>query len=291
MTDDITVSIVIPTYNRLSRLSHCVARVRANVKTLSELIIVDGGSTDGTREFLAGDGELHVILEQHREGAVRAFNKGFRAARGEFVMWLNDDAYPLPGSVDAAVEVIEAHTDIGMVAFYHDWDRQRNVLDTVEFSGRRYSVYNVRGYPYANFGLLRRSLLKQLDYADERYYFGAFDPDLALKVQLEAGLKVIGCRRAIVRHEEFHDQRKVCDLAAADEDNRKLFAKWNLPAPNSYPDPAPAYQQMLRDRGLYFEGDEPSRGMQPLPYLAALTSCLPCAPQPLEVRARPAQIG
>ncbi len=260
MTHDLKLSIVIPTYNRISRLTQTVARVRANVSLPHEIVIVDGGSTDGTREFLAADGRLHVVLEREREGAVRAFNKGFRAARGEFVMWLNDDAFPVPGSVEAALDVLHEHDDVGMVAFYHDWDRRRNVLDSVLYQGRIYSMYNVRGYPYANFGLLRNSLLAQVGYADERYYFFGFDPDLSLKVQLEAGLKVIGCRRALVQHEEYHDDRKIADLRAGDDDNRKLFAKWRLPEPDAYPDPRPAYQCMLRERGLDYADAE----IQPL---------------------------
>jgi GT2 family glycosyltransferase len=137
-----------------------------------------------------------------------------------------------------------------MVAFYHNFDRPLNRLDSVEHEGLCYSIYNVRGYPYANFGLLRRSLLEQIGYADERYYFFAWDPDLSLKVQIEAGLKVIGCREAKVYHEELIDERKSEDTNVGEVDNADLFAKWNLPAPNSYPDPAPPYQRMLRERGL-----------------------------------------
>jgi GT2 family glycosyltransferase len=270
MTDNLKLSIVIPTYNRISRLTQTVARVRANVSVPHELVIVDGGSTDGTRELLAADGHLHVILERKREGAVRAFNKGFRAARGEFVMWLNDDAFPLAGSVEAALDVLHELDDVGMAAFYHDWDRERNVLDSVLYEGRIYSMYNVRGYPYANFGLLRKSLLARIGYADERYYFFGFDPDLSLKVQLEEGLKVIGCRRALVQHEEYHDDRKIADLRVGDDDNRKLFAKWRLPEPDTYPDPRPAYQRMLHERCLEYADAE----IQPLigPHTRARTT-------------------
>lgn len=249
MAESILVSIVVPTYNRLSRLCRCITKVRSHVSVPFELVIVDGGSTDGTREFLAGDGQLHVILEQERAGAVKAFNQGFRAAKGRYVMWLNDDAYPLAGSVEAAVGMLRRLNEVGMVAFYHDWDQTRNVLDSVEHEGRRYSIYNVRGYPYAHFGLLRRSLLREIGYADERFYFFGFDPDMALKVQLAAGLKVVGCRDALVHHEEFHDERKIADLPLGEEDNRKLFAKWNLPEPGCYPDPIPAYQAMVRSMG------------------------------------------
>lgn len=249
MPDTDTVSIVVPTYNRLSRLQRCVERIHANVELRFELIIVDGGSTDGTREWLAGRPGVRVILEDKREGAVRAFNKGFRAATGTYVMWLNDDAYPLAGSVRAAVAMIEREDRIGMVAFYHDWDRTRNVLDEVERDGCTYRIYNVRGYVYANFGLLRRSLLERVGYADERYQFFGFDPDLSLKVQIEAGLKVVGCRDAIVHHEEHHDARKLQDLPIGEDDNRKLLEKWNLPEPDTYPDPRPAYRRMVAEFG------------------------------------------
>lgn len=246
------VSIVIATYNRCDRLQGCLAGIRQNVRISHETIVVGGASDDGTADWAAAQPDIHFIRETQRQGACKAYNKGFRAAVGRYVMWLNDDSYPLPGAVEAAVRMIERPdlTDLGMVAFYHNFNRPLNRLDSVEHDGLLYSIYNVRGYPYANFGLLRRSLLERLGYLDERFYFCAWDPDLSLKVQIEAGLKVIGCREAKVFHEELIDQRKSQDLSVWDADNAKLFAKWNLPAKNSYPDPAPAYQQTLRERGL-----------------------------------------
>ncbi len=246
------VSIVVPTFNRRRRLKRCVDKIGQNVSVSHEMIVVDGGSTDGSREWLADRPDLRVILEPEREGAVRAFNKGFRAARGTYVTWLNDDAYPLPGSIEAAIETIERPdlADVGMVGFYHNWDQSRNVLDFVHHGGERFAIYSVRGYTYANFGLLRRSLLQRIGFADERYYFFGFDPDLSLKVQLEVGLAVVGCRRALVYHEEHHDERKLGDLQAGASDNAKLFVKWNLPEKGTYPDPAPAYRDMLAARKL-----------------------------------------
>lgn len=246
------VSIVVPTFNRFEGLRRCIDEIRHNITHPNEVIIVDGGSTDGTREWLATREDLRIILESRREGAVKAFNKGFRAATGHYVMWLNDDAYPLSGSVEAAIMLIERPdlTDVGIVAFYHNWHNERNVLDRVEHDGQAYELCHVRGYPYANFGLIRRSLLERIGFADERYYFLGFDPDLSLKVQLGEGLKVVGCREALIRHDECPDDRKLADLSIGEEDNARLFAKWNLPEWNSYPDPVPVYRQMLIDRGL-----------------------------------------
>lgn len=252
MDSDRIVSIVVPTFNRLSRLCRCIDKIRQNVTHPHETIIVDGGSTDGSRDWLARQADLRVILEEQRQGAVKAFNKGFRAAKGFYVMWLNDDAFPLPGAVERAIAMLERPDlpDLGMVAFYHNWHNQRNVLDRVEHEGIGYEMCHVRGYPYANFGLLRRSLLEKVGFADERFYFFGFDPDLSLKVQLHEHLKVVGCRNALIHHDEHHDDRKTEDLAVGEQDNAKLFAKWDLPEPGQYPDPTPAYLQMLRDRNL-----------------------------------------
>jgi len=246
------VSIVIPTCNRLLLLRRCIEAVRAHVTLDKEVIVVDGASADGTGAWLAGQSGLRVITESAREGPVRAFDKGFRAASGTYLCWLNDDTYPLPGAVQAAVDMIERPdlADVGLVAFYHDFDRERNRLDDVWHEGRRFSVYNVRGYPYANFGLMRRELLVRLGYLDLRYRFAAWDPDLSLKVQLEAGLKVAGCRRAFIVHDELMDARKEADLAHLEADNALLFEKWKLPPRDSYPDPGPAYRAFLRQRGL-----------------------------------------
>lgn len=246
-----TVSIVIATYKRSARLQRCIDAIRENVQVSHEVIVVGGGG-DGTEEWAEAQPDLRFIRETQREGATRAYNKGFRAARGKYVMWLNDDSYPLPGAVEAAVKAIERPDlpDVGMVAFYHTHDQKWNRLDSVQRNGRTYSMFNVRGVPYANFGLLRRTLLEKLGYLDESYYFCAWDPDLSLKVQRDAGLLVVGCRTALIDHEELIDDRKSADMSIIERDNETLFTKWRLPPRFTYADPAPAYHRLLIERAM-----------------------------------------
>ena len=80
------VSIVLGTCNRLSRLQRCVEMTRRHVALPVELIVVDGASTDGSGEWLDTQSDLVVIHEPVREGATRAYNKGFRAATGRYVI-------------------------------------------------------------------------------------------------------------------------------------------------------------------------------------------------------------
>jgi GT2 family glycosyltransferase len=250
---DPTVSIIIPTCNRKTKLMRCLASVRATVGAEYETIVVDGKSSDGTREWLALQDDLLVVLEPAADGPTRAVNRGFRIARGKYVMWLNDDAELFADAVDEALALIERPDmqDVGMVGFYHTMRQERNRLDEVYVDGLCFGFFNVRGYPYANFGLLRRELLERLGYADEAYVSFGWDPDLSLKVQVEAGLKVIGCRRALIGHEEHHDDRRAFDVEHhLARSNERLFTKWKLPDKSTYPDPRPAYQQLMRDRNL-----------------------------------------
>jgi GT2 family glycosyltransferase len=250
---DPTVSIIIPTCNRQPLLIRCLASLRGTVRSPHETIVVDGKSGDGTREWLASQDDVLVVLEPAAEGVTKAVNRGFRLARGTYVMWLNDDAELLPDAVSEAIALIERPDmhDVGMVGFYHTMQQERNRLDEVDLDGRCYGFFNVRGYPYANFGLIRRELLERLGYADESYVSFGWDPDLSLKVQLEARLKVVGCRRALIRHEEHDDDRRAFDVEHhLGRSNERLFRKWKLPEKSGYPDPRPGYQRFMRERNL-----------------------------------------
>ena len=100
-----------------------------------------------------------------------------------------------------------------------------------------------------------------MGYADERFYFFGFDPDLSLKIQLKHNREVIGCRRALIHHDEHQDDRKLQDLTVGQEDNEKLFAKWDLPERGGFPDPRPAYLGMLAARGLGAECDQQANAL------------------------------
>ncbi len=246
------LSIVIATYPRRSRIEACVRAVRANVRPPYELIVVDGGSTDGTREWLREQPDVRLHVETPRAGCCRAYDLGLRLATGRYVTWLNDDSVPSPGAYDAAMELLERPDmrDAGMVALYHTHHDPWNELHGFDANGQRWGVLHVRGWPYANFGVLRRSLLAQLGYLDTRYYFCGWDPDLALKVQRDARLHVLSTPAACVRHEELRDARKLSDADARARDNRRLFEKWKLPAKGAFPDPRPGYAALLTRRGL-----------------------------------------
>ena len=231
------LSIVIPTCDRAASLSTCLDAIRAHTQCIYEIIVVDGASTDSTPEVLRsaqsslGD-RLQVIHEPRREGFVRAANKGFRAARGRYLTWLNDDARPLPGALDRALEQLAfSPRTVGMVAMFCPAHATRNIAFEAVHQGRRFHLQHVRGTLYANFGIALRSLWQRLGYFDERFYLNAADPDFSLKIW-HAGLSVVPAIGSLIDHDEFEDARRDSDRGRGAEDNAKLFAKWMLPEKN-----------------------------------------------------------
>ena len=178
----IDLSIVIPTLNRSHSLAACLTAAQAAATCSSEIIVVDGASSDGTGDVLKsfsqamGD-RLRIIREPNREGFVRAANKGFRAARGRYLMWLNDDARPLPGSLDRAIEQLEFYPrSVGKVALFHPASTTRNIAFEAIHMGRSYRLLHVRGTLYAYFGIARRQTFERINYFDERFYLNAPTP-------------------------------------------------------------------------------------------------------------------
>ena len=81
------LSVVMPCYNEKGTVLTCIDAVLQS-DYVSELIIVDDGSTDGTRDLLAGisDERVHVILHETNGGKGAALRTGFSHAKSEFVI-------------------------------------------------------------------------------------------------------------------------------------------------------------------------------------------------------------
>lgn len=112
------VSVLVPCYQSASFLGDClesICRQRDDGVEL-ELIVMDGGSTDRTREVVEARGDqVNVFVSELDQGPADAINQGMNRATGDAVAWLNADDRYAPGALRRALEILEARPDASFV--------------------------------------------------------------------------------------------------------------------------------------------------------------------------------
>ncbi len=118
MSEQPLVSIVIPCYNRGEFIAETIASVLNQSYPHIELIVVDDGSTDNSREIVDSFAEQITILEHPgrvNKGQSAALNLGIRASHGKYIAFLDSDDLFLPDKIEKQVRFLENNPHIGLV--------------------------------------------------------------------------------------------------------------------------------------------------------------------------------
>lgn len=110
----LTLSVVIPTLNQGDTIEDTLASILAQgCGDHLEIIVMDGGSTDGTLAVLERYRPwIHHLVSGADGGQSQAINRGFSLARGELLAWINSDDYYLPGALGAVLRRFGAEPDL-----------------------------------------------------------------------------------------------------------------------------------------------------------------------------------
>lgn len=109
-------SLVIPVYGQFRHTLGCLRALAAHPPQVAcEVIVVDDGSTDETPDALPQVAGLRYHRRATNGGFIAACNDGASLARGEYVVFLNNDTFPQPGWLDALLRTFDEHPDTGLV--------------------------------------------------------------------------------------------------------------------------------------------------------------------------------
>jgi len=112
----VTLSIVMPSYNQARFLDEAIRSVLSQRAVVKEFFVLDGGSTDGSREIIESYAkDLDFWRSQPDGGQSNAIADGLAMATGDIVTWLNSDDALLPGAVDALLARFDADPALGLV--------------------------------------------------------------------------------------------------------------------------------------------------------------------------------
>ena len=194
-------SVVVPVRNAEATITECVrSLLELRGDPAPELVVVDNGSTDGTREALRAFGDRIVVLHEARRGAAAARNAGISASRGELIAFTDADCIVEP---DWLAELASALDDprVGVAGGTILATRDANQVELFGESVHDHrSAIDVYRPPYAitmSWASPRR-VLEQVGGFDEGF-LRCQDVDLSFRI-VQAGYRLAFVPGAVVRH-------------------------------------------------------------------------------------------
>jgi GT2 family glycosyltransferase/Flp pilus assembly protein TadD len=218
------VSIIIPVFNKVGYTQRCLETLLRNTRRgLYEVIIIDNGSTDGTRNLIERlASEFKIIINNKNIGFAGACNQGARAASTEYLLFLNNDTEPKSGWLEPLIGILDHDETVaatGSKLLFHDNTIQH--AGVVIFNDKKLPDPLVARHIYykqqsdlpdasqkrtyqaltAACLLIRGIAFDQVGGFDEGYWNGYEDIDLCFKFQ-EKGWKLVYQPESVLIHHE-----------------------------------------------------------------------------------------
>jgi len=214
MKQNSRVSIVVPNYNGIAFVENCLKALLADAPE-AEILVVDNGSTDGSRELVEKQfpGVTIIALDKNY-GFCRAVNEGLKAATAPVVILLNNDTEVLPGFTNALTETLERDAAIfsaaaKMIQMYHPekiddagnfycalgWAFARGKDKPVEYYEEPDEIFAGCGGAVA----YRKAVFEEIGYFDEAHFAYLEDIDIGYRAKI-AGYRNVYVPTAKVLH-------------------------------------------------------------------------------------------
>lgn len=214
------ISIVVITFNSSEYIDACLGSICGQLSDDVEVLVVDNGSTDATKEIIRSKYERIRLMENDRNyGVCRARNQGIGYLNGEWILVVDSDVVLGESFIREFVEAQKRFADdVGMVQTnilykdsrtiysqgiylsplrrFYDLNRGRALMESATITD------NIIG-PCAAAAFYRRCMLQQVKektgYFDERFFFLVEDVDLAWRAK-KRGWRVVFCPEIQCRH-------------------------------------------------------------------------------------------
>ncbi|MGN7305362.1 glycosyltransferase [Bacillus subtilis] len=240
----VKTSIIVLTYNQLALTKQCLESIWKHTNNdCIEVIVIDNGSHDGTRDYLKQITSIKAIFNKTNEGFAKACNQGLEVASGDNILFLNNDTVVTNQWLEPMIKLLYQDDKIGMVgpvSNYVSGPQQvpvnyTNVEEIEDFSrlyclqqrGRSKAVLRLVGFCL----LVKKKVLDEVGGFDERFVGGSFeDDDLSLRV-LQAGYQLKIALDSFVHHHGHATFTGNPDLSISQlyEENRQRFIdKWKV---------------------------------------------------------------
>jgi len=207
MKDDL-VSIIIINYNGRSYLEECLASLMKVTYSNFEIIVVDNCSTDDSLEFVKNNHPTVIIIKLEKNyGFSHPNNVGAKNAKGELLLFLNNDTKVNPEFLSAMVNELKKDPKIAMcqsllLNFNGEVDSSGDFIDSIGacFSSKK-KIEKIRNILSAKGAamMMRKEIFEKLGGFDEKFFASFEDVDLGWRTWI-LGYKVVVIPQSVVYH-------------------------------------------------------------------------------------------
>jgi glycosyltransferase involved in cell wall biosynthesis len=173
MNENSRVFVVMPSYNQGRFIRQAIDSVLGQGYQPLSLLVMDGGSTDGTLDVLRSYADRLSYVSGKDRGQSDALNRGFARADGDIVCWLNSDDVFLPGTIPAVVEAFRRHPEAQFV-YGKGWDideRGRILRDSGVRPFNLWKLIHHRNFIHQPSCFFRKGLLDKVGAIDEDLHY------------------------------------------------------------------------------------------------------------------------
>jgi GT2 family glycosyltransferase len=209
------ISVVIVNFNGQHHVASCLDALLAQQAPPFEVVFVDNASSDGSAGFVrAHYPQVRVVQLSENLGFAGGNNYGAREARGDLLVFLNNDTAVEPGWLQALIEGLDWAPDVGLVTsrivYMHDPAVLDSAGDGVTRAGGAFkrghgaaaSRYMAKGEVFGACGaafLIPRAVFDEVGGFDEDFFLSHEDVDLSYRARLR-GYRCVYVPEAVVRH-------------------------------------------------------------------------------------------
>jgi glycosyltransferase involved in cell wall biosynthesis len=213
------ISIIVPSFNQSQFIEETLSSIISQKITDLEIIVIDGGSSDGTVEIIkAYDAKIKFWVSEPDNGQSHAINKGLEICTGDIVCWLNSDDLFMQNTLKEVNEIFESKPELDFILgetemFNKDGIVSSNRLKNVELESQMLAGVATSQPSY----FFKKSLLDRSGHLNEALHYG-MDYDFFLRLTLNGQYKYFDKTWSRYR---LHDDSKT------ETSQLKFATEWN----------------------------------------------------------------
>ena len=147
-----------------------------------ETIVVDNGSTDGSQKNIREKFPWVKLIEAGANLGIEAYNLGFEAAEGEFILIIDDDSYPAKDSIERMIQKFSENTKLAVCAFdVRNADDYDQVAKTSKSAATTHSTYST-AFNGAGAGV-RKEVFKKVGFYPSEFFLYMNEADCSLRIR------------------------------------------------------------------------------------------------------------